>query len=177
MNKDRLIKNLLNFDREVGLLYPDSDECIKCYIVGGGAFVLTDRINRMTSDVDVLGAVPDDILKLMQKYNINTNVNAYLCFFAYDFLARAEKLDVGSKYVDFYVLSLEDLVASKLASGRDKDLEDIKKFETVSNINWSLLDKIIETIIEGMLSDWDIQALKTNYKNYKEEYKNEKTDI
>ena len=38
-------------------------------------------------------------------------------------------------------------------------------------------DKIIETTVEGCLSDWDEQALKTNYKNYKEEYCSEKADL
>ena len=177
MNKNQLIKNLLNFDREVDMLYGNSEMTFKCYIVGGGALVLTDYVSRVTHDVDILRAVPNVIVPLMAKYDMNMNVSAHMCSFADDYYLRAQKLDIGSRCVEFYTLSLEDLVASKLASARDKDLEDISQPEIITNLNWKLLDEIIETAEEGILSDWDRQALKTNYKNYKEDYYSEKTDI
>lgn len=177
MNKNQLIKNLLNFDREVDMLYGKSEMAFKCYIVGGGALVLTDYVSRATHDVDVLKAVPGDIVPLMEKYDMNMNVSAHLCSFADDCYLRAQKLDVGSRCVEFYTLSLEDLVASKLAAARDKDLEDISRPEIVANLNWKLLDEIIETAEEGILSDWDRQALKTIYKNYKEDHYREKADV
>lgn len=177
MDKNQLIKNLLNFDREVDMLYGTSELTFKCYIVGGGALVLTDYVSRVTHDVDILKAVPDAIIPLMAKYDMNMNVSAHICSFADDCYLRAKKLDIGSRCVEFYTLSLEDLVVSKLAAARDKDLEDISRPEIIANLNWTLLDEIIETAEEGILSDWDRQALKTIYKNYKEDFYSEDTDI
>ena len=54
---------------------------------------------------------------------------------------------------------------------REKDIEDIEKESVYSELNWELLDKLIDEVCYGMLSDYDVTALKENYRYYKERYK------
>lgn len=175
MKRTELIQKLLHFDREVDLQYGNRGLECKCYIVGGSALVLMDCIPRATHDIDVIEAIPRTISSMMEKYDININVSAYNTSFAEGYANRATKLEIESRCVDFYTLSLEDLIVSKLASGRDKDLFDIKQPDLLKRIDWDLLGELVELVIEGMVSDWDVQALRTNYQNFKEEFFREKT--
>ena len=54
------------------------------------------------------------------------NVNAYRINFPENYLERIVKVNIPTKKVNFYTLSLEDLVVSKLCAMRGKDIEDIE---------------------------------------------------
>ena len=63
------------------------------------------------------------------------------------------------------------LVVSKLCSMRDKDVEDIENELVYKSLDWNLLDKLIDDVCYGMLSDFDRNALVINYNHYKERFK------
>lgn len=99
------------------------------------------------------------------------NVSAYRINFPYDYLNRIIPIDIPTKKVKFYTVSLEDLVVSKLCSMRDKDVEDIENELVYKSLDWNLLDKLIDDVCYGMLSDFDRNALVINYNHYKERFK------
>lgn len=171
MDKSQLKKRLLDFDREVFLTYNETNLKCECYIVGGGAMLIMDLIPRATYDIDILKCTATQLIGLMEKYDMNMNVSAHICNFADDYISRAKKLDLKTYVVDFYVLSLEDLVASKLSSSREKDMEDIRHPNVVSRINWDKLDELVELVKEGLLSDYDVNELEFFYDEYQKEFR------
>lgn len=159
MNKAEIIKRLMSVDNDMSLLDTTADT-YSCIIVGGSALVLLEKIYRSTHDIDSINA-SDEIKQLLEIYNINMNVSAY----------RIIPIDIPTKKVKFYTVSLEDLVVSKLCSMRDKDVEDIENELVYKSLDWNLLDKLIDDVCYGMLSDFDRNALVINYNHYKERFK------
>lgn len=102
---------------------------------------------------------------------MNTNVSAYIGCFADGFVERAIKLELNTHTVDFYTLSLEDLVVSKIASGRTKDMKDIQSRIVLNNIDWEKLDELIDLTSEGMISDFSRRELVDLYEEYRREFK------
>lgn len=173
MNKENLVNTLLAFDEEVYLRFGTNNIIKKyeCYIVGGGAMILLNLIPRVTYDIDVIRCTGNEIIDIMKHYDININASAHIDCFPDGYTSRAIKIDLKTKMIDFYVLSLEDIVVSKLASGRAKDFEDIHQNSVLDNLNWNKLDKLIELTIEGMISNYNARELSDFYKEYKRECK------
>ena len=169
MHKDDILKRLLQVDKDMCLL-DDSQDIFSCVIVGGSALVLLDKIYRSTHDIDSINA-SNEIKPLLEAYNINMNVNAYRVNFPEKYLDRIVKVDIPTTKVNFYTLSLEDLVVSKLCSMREKDVEDIENGLVYKALDWELMDKLIEDVCYGLLTDYEVNALRENYKNYREKIK------
>lgn len=167
--RDEIIKRLLQVDRDMALLDTTPD-MYSCVIVGGSALVLMEKIYRSTHDIDSIDA-SDEIKPLLETYNINMNVNAYRINFPEDYLDRIVEVNISTKKVKFYTVSLEDLVVSKLCGMRGKDVEDIENEPVYKTLNWDLMDELIDEVCYGMLNDFDVNALKSNYENYKERFK------
>ena len=169
LQKTDIIKRLLQVDKDMCLLDTSSD-VFTCVIVGGSALVLLDKIYRSTHDIDSIDA-SNEIKPLLDAYNINMNVNAYRVNFPDNYLDRIIKVDIPTTKVNFYTLSLEDLVVSKLCSMREKDIEDLENELVYKSLNWELLDELIEDVCYGLLTDYEVNILRENYKKYKEDFK------
>lgn len=169
LDRNEIICRLLQIDKDMSLI-DSSDDRFFCVIVGGGALVLMKKIYRSTHDIDAI-KVSDKIKPLLESYNINMNVEAYCTNFPDGYLNRVVKVDIETAKVDFYTVSLEDLVVSKLCSMRSKDIEDIENELVYTELDWDKLDKLVEDTCYGMLADFDVVALKENYNNYKEKFK------
>lgn len=167
--REEIINRLLQVDKDMALLDTTSD-MYSCVIVGGSALVLMKKIYRSTHDIDSIDA-SDKIKPLLETYNINMNVNAYRINFPEDYLDRIVEVNIPTTKVKFYTVSLEDLVVSKLCGMRGKDVEDIENKPVYKDLNWDLMDELIEEVCYGMLNDFDVNALKANYENYKERFR------
>lgn len=167
--REEIINRLLQVDRDMALLDTTPD-MYSCVIVGGSALVLMEKIYRSTHDIDSIDA-SNEIKPLLETYNINMNVNAYRINFPEDYLNRIVEVNIPTTKVKFYTVSLEDLVVSKLCGMRGKDVEDIENELVYKDLNWSLMDELIDEVCYGMLTDFDVNALKSNYENYKERFK------
>ncbi|RGS76632.1 hypothetical protein DWX71_08920 [Ruminococcus bromii] len=99
------------------------------------------------------------------------NVNAYRINFPENYLERIVKVNIPTKKVNFYTLSLEDLVVSKLCAMRGKDIEDIENELVYNSLDWDLLDRLVDDVCYGMLTDFDKNILLEHYKYYKERFK------
>lgn len=167
--RDEIIKRLLKVDSDMSLI-DNTPDIYSCVIVGGGALVLMKKIVRSTHDIDTIKA-SEQIKPLLEAYNINMNVTPYLANFPDDYLTRIVKVDIPTKKVIFYTLSIEDLVVSKLCSMRKKDVQDIENELVYKELNWELLDRLVDEVCYGMLNDYEVRTLQINYKNYKEKFK------
>lgn len=167
--REEIINRLLQVDKDMALLNTTSD-MYSCVIVGGSALVLMKKIYRSTHDIDSIDA-SDEIKPLLETYNINMNVNAYRINFPEDYLDRIVEVNIPTTKVKFYTVSLEDLVVYKLCGMRGKDVEDIENKPVYKDLNWDLMDELIEEVCYGMLNDFDVNALKANYENYKERFR------
>lgn len=168
-NKSDILERLKRLDEDITLLDPSAD-LYTCIIVGGSALVLMDKIVRSTHDIDSIVS-SDRLLPLLEAYNINTNVSSYFINFPEDFKERLVPVDIQTNKIKFFTLSAEDIVVSKLCGGREKDEEDISGYELTKNLDWDLLDRLIEDVCYGLLTDYDVNILRARYKSYKEKYK------
>lgn len=168
-NKDEIIERLKQLDKDMALI-DTTDTFYSCIIVGGSALVLMDKIYRSTHDIDSI-ASSDKLKPLLDAYNINMNVKAYVLNFPDDYINRLVPVDIETKKVKFYTVSTEDVVVSKLNAARDKDIEDIENDNITKNLNWDLLDKLIDEVCYGLLTEYDENILRLRYKDYKERFK------
>ena len=80
---DDLRKRLERLDEDADLMIDNNDR-YQMVIVGGSAFILLGKLTRATHDIDAL-SVPKELYSLLGKYDINTDVEAYIDNFPYNF--------------------------------------------------------------------------------------------
>jgi len=169
-----LQQRLKDIDTEAFLVY-EGEKHFSCYIVGGSALIFMGLISRATRDIDTLEAFPPEIREIFEKYDMNLDVQAYETNFAFDFKRRAKRIEIDTRVVDYYTLSPEDIVVSKLCSdysdSREHDWDDIRTPEILEKIDWNLLEKIKNQVKQQQLSFITAQNLDANYKEYTEEYR------
>ena len=83
---DDLRKRLERLDEDADLMI-DNEDRYQMVIVGGSAFILLGKLTRATHDIDAL-SVPKELYSLLGKYDINTDVEAYIDNFPYNFQDR-----------------------------------------------------------------------------------------
>lgn len=167
LGREELEDRLRQFDRAVTLLHPGRS--FRLVLVGGGAMVLLGCLARSTADLDVLD-VPRDLLDLMAQYDINCRVLAYLDHFAYNIDERLVPLNLGTKTVECYAASLEDVVASKLYSERPSDKRDIRRPEVLKALDWERLEHVAADMHDSKMNDRRHAQFLHNYHAYRQEY-------
>lgn len=170
MLKDELLERLTLLDEEADLMF-DDDRRFRMVIVGGGALVLLETIDRATHDIDVLEVSPE-IQGLLGNYDINTRVSAYINNFPYNYEDRLVPLKIGRR-IDFYTASLEDIVVAKLCSARDTDIQDIIDENVLKALDWEKLRGLIMNEDEARasaLNPFRYGELKANYETYVERW-------
>jgi hypothetical protein len=165
LGRNELEDRLRAFDRAVALLYPR--RAFEMVLVGGGALVLLGCLARSTADLDAL-EVPSDLVPLLQQYDINCRVAAYVNNFAYNFRDRVVPLDLETEAVTFYAASLEDVVASKLHSARTLDEVDIRRPEVLEALDWAKLEHVIQDMRDSRMNDRRYSELVQTYRRYRE---------
>jgi len=128
-------------------------------IVGGGALILRQYINRYTTDIDVV-STSRELAPLLEKYHINTRAEAYINSFPFCFEDRLVPLMQGRK-IDFFTASLEDIVVAKLNAMRPPDIIDIYSEDVLAKIDWDLLENLV-------LGENEAKASALNERNYNE---------
>lgn len=167
MLKQDMIERLLRLDEEADLLF-DGEEHFRLVIVGGGALVLMECLSRATHDIDALNA-SGKIRGLLDKYDINCDVQTYINNFPYNYEDRLINLDIPSRKIDFFTASLEDIVIAKLFSYRDTDIADIEREAVLKRLDWAKLQTLIENEDEikiNALNERCYQDFIYNYENY-----------
>ena len=166
MPHDELMERLMRLDEDADLSL-DTDERYHLIIVGGGALVLQQYIMRATHDLDAISVSPKS-MSLLEKYDINCRVQAFINNFPYNYEDRLVPLFQGRK-IDFFTASLEDIVIAKLCSLRPIDLSDIQADEILKRLDWELLDKLAfdeDELKASALNDHNYANFKASYEYY-----------
>jgi len=167
--KDDILERLKRLDMRVSLELNESTR-FRLVIVGGGAFVLRDYINRSTDDIDVIEA-DSRLAQIMELYDINGRVNSFMDHFPLNYPDRIEAVWSG-RVIDYYTASLEDIVISKICAGRDKDWDDLAKVYDL--VDWDRLDYLAYSDGElklSMLSDRRYMDFTANYEIFERRYR------
>ena len=159
MQYDDMIQRLKDLDEEASLTF-DSFQRLHLILVGGGALVLMKLIPRGTHDMDAI-EVSSQLQNMLEKYDINTRVQAYYGNFPYNFEDRLTPINIDGKILDVFVLSLEDIVVAKLYAGRPNDIADLESPLVLENLNWDQLHYLATAENEAKLSA-------INERNYQE---------
>jgi len=171
MRTNDLYNRLLMLDEEASLLF-DDEERFYCIIVGGSALLLLGYVNRATHDIDSIDC-HHKLVGLIEKYDINMQVRAHLDCFPEDYAERINRLDLPTKKIDYYTLSLEDLVISKLLAGRSTDMFDIRSDEIIRDLDFAKLDALAEAIMPDLLNDRIRSEFEFSYNEYCKQYRKE----
>lgn len=148
MNRKELLGKLLKADEEISMMFEPSHK-VDVVIGGGSVLIIRNLISRQTPDIDTIGFY-SELENVFNKYDMNSRMNAFSDCLPENYENRLEKIELPTKAINYYMLSLEDLVLMKLFSHRGKDLNDISDAKVLATIDWSLLDKIV---IDGELDN------------------------
>ena len=140
MNRSTIIDRLNKLDMEA-FLADNSDDIYRVVIVGGSGLVLLEVLSRATKDIDILEA-PSVIYNLIEKYDANMRVSAYINNFPFNYEDRLVKIEAGGRKLLFYSASLEDIVIAKLCSMRDTDRQDVLSPDILRHVDWERLDRL-----------------------------------
>jgi len=142
-NKDILMELLHDAD---DFAYFKKIPCPPIYFLGGSGCILGDYLERGTLDLDFVdinySASVGKIFRLFDRFDM---LDTYVTPVADGFEKRAVLL-TGFNYLEFYTLSKEDIIVSKLGRYSIKDQEDIDIL--ISNCDRDLLSKLIKSIID-----------------------------
>ena len=161
-----MITKLKALDEEAALII---DAKISMIIVGGSALVLGNHLNRSTQDIDVIDIYPE-LQSILENYDVNNRSNAFSDCLAENYENRLVKLDIETKVIEYYLLSLEDLVIMKLYSDRPNDYLDITNKQILDNLNWVKLEEIISS------GEADVSFNERRYKQFLAKYDKYKAD-
>ncbi len=170
--REDLLHRLKRLDEDADLLF-DDERRFRMVIVGGSALILLETVVRATYDIDALDVSPE-IVHLLEKYDINMHVEAFVNNFPYNYDDRLEPVAVGGRRIDFYTASLEDIVIAKLYAGREKDMQDITNENVLKAIDWKKLDHLVEAEDETKafaLNEFRYNEFLDGYKKYVERWR------
>ncbi len=143
--------------------------CPAVYLLGGSGCILGDYIDRATLDIDFLDlqfdASTGKIFRLFGSFDM---LDIYTTTIAEDYASRATKL-TGYQQIDYYVLSREDIIVSKLARYSTTDREDIATL--IQDSDSQLISHLIDQVMaRDNLAQKVRQAFVKNSKLFKEQY-------
>ena len=169
MHKNELIKTLISADEDASLVIK-TQEKIKVIIAGGSALIMHNVIQRQTMDIDTIG-LNAELELVFNELGINSRMNAFSDSLAECYEDRLEKIDISTNVIDYYMLSLEDLVIMKLFSDRGKDYKDITNKQLLEKLDWNKLDQIIQS------GEADVSFNQDRYKRFLKKYEDYKKEF
>lgn len=169
MKIKNILQSLIDLDEEVFLTFGNKRN-IECIIVGSSVLIIDNLISRMTSDIDSL-FISENLENIYVKYGLNTRVVSHSDSFSPSYRDRMTVLEIDTKVMKYYVLSLEDIVVSKVSASRPQDIEDIINPLVINKLNWDSLENIYQEVFENALNDRIRSELKSSYNNYISKYK------
>jgi hypothetical protein len=176
MNTAEIIARLEEFDTEMFLAYPGIGRKIRIVIIGGAALLLHQCLQRATNDIDIIQFDGKINLEMLTRYDMDIRSQAFSGNFSDTMDERYVLVSANTKIIDYYILSLEDLIISKLSSDREKDTSDIKKSLVYEKVNLGRLEEIMSEIHLAIFGH-TLSTLRYDYDDFrkrKEEYEDEK---
>lgn len=171
LSTDEVKNNLLGLDREVQLICFENNidlhgRMYKVIIAGSSSLILNGINLIMSQDIDVLRLEAQLTGELLAKYNMNTRITTYENCLPYNCEDRVVKLDLETKVLDYYALSIEDAVAGKIYAWRGKDQDHLYNEELLRRIDWQKLRDAIIDLEWSVLNESDMEWVKTRFNVY-----------
>ncbi|MBR3358528.1 MAG: hypothetical protein IKG46_11995 [Solobacterium sp.] len=169
-----VIDRLLGLDRE--LLAISIKEGFSIHsririIIAGSSVLMLHGITRtmISDDIDLIRLSANIGPDLLSKYDMNTRIITYENSLPYHYMDRIVKVDLPTKVIDYYALSLEDAVAGKIYAWRGKDVDHLHDPEVIERIDWSKLKESICDLYYSLLNTWDFPWICHRFNLYLEE--------
>lgn len=144
ITRQDLLERLYEFDDEVfdaALKLNEEKERFRVEIVGSSSLLLNEINIPATEDIDVIRTDVNTKIVLLDKYLMNTRSQAVENYMPYNYQDRLVKLNIDTKIVDYYVLSLEDAIVCKIVASRPKDDAHLQADNIANKIHWPTLKK------------------------------------
>jgi hypothetical protein len=165
-SRDDLLFDLKLVDNLVGITFGKAN--IEFYFAGGSACALAGYIDRMTRDFDFVDRGYSSrlakVLKLLEPYDLLTT---YFAAIPRNYAVRADKIE-GFNNISVYILSKEDIIASKIDRLAERDIEDINTL--IKDIDRDLLNKCIDETVENIVYEDRKERYKKNVERFRKMY-------
>lgn len=169
-NKQEVLERLIAADDEASSISA-SDYNAKVVLVGGSVLIIRDLIFRQTPDIDTIN-LSKELINVFRKYDINCDANAFCESIPYNYEDRLEPVDIPTKVIKYYTISLEDLVIMKLFSSRGKDYKDIISPKVLEKLDWKKLEKIVsDGETDNSFNTRAYSEFLSRFEKYKKDYK------
>ena len=168
MNRDELLKNLIEADKDIFKSFGEHKE-IEIVIAGGSSLLIRGLLLRQTYDIDTFN-FSQEIEKIFAQYDINSRIMAHSDSLAENYEDRLEDVPFETIGITYKLLSLEDLVIMKLHSHRQVDYNDISNKAVVDALDWNKLETIISS------GEVDVSFNQRRYQEFLDRYVKYKKD-
>lgn len=171
LSKENLIERLINLDKELymyALRNKVNTSKIDMLIAGSSALILNGITISKTADIDVLKLSHYIEEELLERYDMNSRVMGVESSIPYNYEDRIIKLDLETKIIQYYLLSIEDAVCSKIQANRGKDWEQINNSNILEQIDWTKLKICAEEMHESLITDEQFRWFLARYNDFVE---------
>lgn len=118
------------------------------YILGGTALLFHHVTDSVTVDIDVANKLSKDVLEATSPF-ISDNASE-VAVLATNYKDRSIPYHVGDySHIRVFLLSIEDLIVTKLGSSRIKDLDDLRYSKIMCKCDTELLESIINNELDS----------------------------
>lgn len=117
------------------------------HILGGTALLFHGISSVVTIDIDTANSLTEDVKKVVEPFISDNASEVATLAKNYNTRLIRYKEDIF-KNIEVYILSIEDLVITKLGAGRHKDIEDLTKTDLLKRCDYSTLFSIINSEFE-----------------------------
>ena len=162
-------ERMYKLDKDIYAYLKENDmkiEKVEIVIAGSTALALNNIDVKKTEDIDIIKIshnIPEDLL---DKYNMNTRVSALENFFPYNYIDRIKKLNFCTNAIEYYIVSLEDIIIAKIQANRGKDLEQLKTKELINRIAWDKLKQSALEMKDSLFNDEQYKWLVVRYNDF-----------
>ena len=171
LNKNNMQERMYKLDKDIYAYLKEKDieiDKVKIVIAGSTALALNNIDVKKTEDIDIIKIshnIPEDLLG---RYNMNTRVSALENFFPYNYIDRIEKLNLCTNAIEYYIVSLEDIIIAKIQANRGKDLEQLKTKELINRIIWDKLKQSALEMKDSLFNDEQYKWFIVRYNDFVE---------
>lgn len=171
LSEKNLYERLYQLDEDVDA-YIETEHLkmskIKIVIAGSSALLLNNIHIKKTEDIDIIKISNYISEELLEKYDMNTRVSGLENFFPYNYIDRVEQLKIQTFAVEYYIVSLEDVVIAKISANRRKDIEHLNNQELIRQIHWDILKNCALEMKDSLFNDEQYKWFVVRYNDFVE---------
>lgn len=171
LNKNNMQERMYKLDKDIYIYLKENDmkiDKVEIVIAGSTALALNNIDVKKTEDIDIIKISHNIPEGLLERYNMNTRVSALENFFPYNYIDRIEKLNLCTNAIEYYIVSLEDIVIAKIQANRGKDLEQLKTKELINRIDWDKLKQSALEMKDSLFNDEQYKWFIVRYNDFVE---------